>query len=114
VKDKIFINKYFFNHSKVIGSEFFLKKNTLNLKENLQILFFANEEIINFNVSINGSKKSYRGKKLSIFDLGVNPLDFEYGFVEHKDRIIDLVPIVKSIKYSNIEISKNLQPDNFE
>ena len=47
-------------------------------------------------------------KRLEIFDLGVNPLDFEYGFIEHKGRTIDLIPIVKSIKYSTIKISKNI------
>lgn len=106
VEDKIFINRYFFNHCRVLGSEFFLEKNTLDLKENLKILFFAEEEIVNFNVSINGLKKSAQVKRLSIYDLGVTPLDFEYGFIEHKNKVIDLEPIFKSIKYSCISFGK--------
>jgi hypothetical protein len=109
VKDRIWINKNFFNHSRIEGSEFFLEKNVLDLKQNLKILFHGNEELVSFNININGSKKSVEIKKLEIFDLGVNPLDFEYGFLEHKGRTIDLVPMVKSIKYSVIKITKNIQ-----
>jgi hypothetical protein len=108
VKDRVSINKNFFNHSRIEGSEFFLEKNTLDLKQNLKIVFYADEELVFLDININGLKKSIAIKKFEIFDLGVNPLDFEYGFIEHKGRVIDLIPIVKSIKYSAIKITKNL------
>lgn len=114
VKDKIFINQNFFNHSPIEEIKFFIEKNTVDLEKELKIIFFdVASDVVSLDININNINKSIDLKMLEVVSLGINSLDFECGFIKYNEKKIDLNPIIKSIDYSSIEISNFLPSINF-
>lgn len=107
VADKIQIREEFFNHSNIDGVKFFLEKRSDNALSDIKICVFENKNKINIDLIVN-EKKINISEELKIFSFNVCFLDLRSIYVKTKDQIMDLMPILKKINYSFIEIKSEI------
>lgn len=100
VKDKIYYNENFFNHSKITRLRFFIEKNSADPSANIRICFYENMENLNVEVSVNDKKSSLNINGIYIFDCGVNHKDLRSATVTLKNETMDLIPVIESMPHS--------------
>lgn len=107
VTDKIILRQDFFNHSKIKGIKFFIEKNASSPLSELKICVFENNlnKKIEIFVNDNGMEIS---ETFKVFPLGVSFLEVESIYVKVDDEIMDLIPVLKTISNSFIEIKSSL------
>lgn len=107
VTDKIVLRQDFFNHSKIKAIKFFIEKNASSPLSELKICVFENNlnKKIEIFVNDNGMHVS---ETFKVFPLGVSFLEIESIYVKVDDEIMDLIPVLKTISNSFIEIKSSL------
>jgi len=106
IKDKIHITNIVFNHSEVDDLPFFIEKNSKNEAPEIRIFFYENKNIPNIKIIINGKISEVDISKSSIFSSGVSVFELESAYILLSDKKIEILNLIKSIKYSEIKIEE--------
>lgn len=91
------------NHSTIDGVKFFIEKNVQDLYSEIKICVSENKNATEIEVVVNG-KSTFINEVFKIFSLGASFLDTESAFVKASGETMDLMPILKSINHSYIEL----------
>ena len=91
------------NHSAIDGVKFFIEKNVQDLYSEIKICVSENKNATEIEVVVNG-KSTFINEVFKIFSLGASFLDTESAFVKASGETMDLMPILKSINHSYIEL----------
>ncbi len=105
VKDKISVKRNDSNHSKIDGVKLFIEKNTKNLESEIKVCVYENENNSKIGIVVNGKSISI-DKVFRIYPLGLSFWDIESMFLKASGQTQDLMPTLKSISYSYIELEK--------
>jgi hypothetical protein len=104
-KDKITVRRNDSNHSKIDGVKLFIEKNTQNLESEIRVCVYENKNKSKIEMVVNG-KSIYIDEIFKIYPLGLSFWDIESMFFKVSDQTEDLMPVLKSIPYSYMELEK--------
>ena len=92
-----------FNHSKIDDLLFFIEKNSEDLFSDIKICVIENLKKKKIEIIIDG-RCQIIDKEMEIFSLGVKFLDIGSIFIKAGEDIMDLMPKLKSIHCSSMEL----------
>ena len=92
-----------FNHSKIDDLRFFIEKNSEDLFSDIKICVIENLKKKKIEIIIDG-RCQIIDKEMEIFSLGVKFLDIGSIFIKAGEDIMDLMPKLKSIHCSSMEL----------
>jgi hypothetical protein len=93
------------SHSTIDGVKFFIEKNAQDICSEIKICVSENRNATEIEVVVNG-KSTFINEIYKIFSLGESFLDIESAFVKTAGETMDLMPTLKSIRHSYIELKK--------